>query len=324
MARYNAPGGFAVMTGRPRGIKNDSGTALTPRWSNGNIDWNEVRIQYVSPTISVQIAPNTLRGLMYILKSKNILKKSDYNGLITHCRDWRKAGLIEWDDIADGSGRGVINDFGDYKTPNNFVDGKVDYLRNGGAYYQRYLNGEWRWYGQPNYIEIWVEKHAIVGTVRVLVGKRYVRIAFNKGNPGWGYMHDNCERLRYELLQKSFEGKQRKVFVWYLGDDDDHGRHMDKEIKSQLKYFGLWDKIHFERIGVLPEQIEEYGLPQDFESGKGYEVDALNAYNPQAFKRLIDDHIDPFFNEDIHKKILAEHSAKSIDDLIRNKVEFLD
>lgn len=32
---------------RPRGKPNNSGTPLTPRRANGNIDWNQVRDKYV-------------------------------------------------------------------------------------------------------------------------------------------------------------------------------------------------------------------------------------------------------------------------------------
>jgi hypothetical protein len=220
--------------GRPRGIKNRSGGISAPRRDNGNINWDEVYKHHITNIMLEQIAPNTLRGIMYILKSKNVLKKSDYNGLITHCRDWRKAGLIAWDDIIDGSGRGIINDFGDYLNIQNFVNNQVNYLRNGGDYYRQNLGTKWRWYGQPNYIEIWCEKHAIAGTVASLISDQYIRVAYNKGNPGWGYMHDNCERLRNEMLQSySSSSARRNVHIFYLGDWDKYGRHMDKELELQ-------------------------------------------------------------------------------------------
>jgi hypothetical protein len=306
--------------GRPRGIKNNSGGISAPRRDNGNINWDEVYSPHIVEIISEQIAPNTLRGIMYILKSKNILKKSDYNGLITHFRDWRKDGKIKWHDIVDGSGRGVINDFSDYEDIEYFVNSHVNFLRNGGHHCQQRLNKQWRWYGQPNYIEIWCEKHAIAGTVRKLVDDRYVRVAYNKGDPGWGYMYDNCQRLKKEMRIL----KGREIYIFYLGDHDKYGLHMDEEIKEQLQHFGLWDRINFERIGVLPEQIEEYDLPENFDEEGGYEVDALNAFNPQAFKELIHGKIDPLFDKDIHTQILAEHPAEDIDNLIRSKVEFLD
>jgi len=110
------------------------GTLKTPRRSNGNIDWEQIYSKYIRSIIENQIAPNTGRGIMYILKSKGILVKQDYNQLTTHLRDWRKEGRIGWDQIADGSGRGIINDFQGYQSPDTFINYAVDFLKNGGAF----------------------------------------------------------------------------------------------------------------------------------------------------------------------------------------------
>ena len=101
-----------------------------------------------------------------------------------------------------------------------------------------------------------------------------------------------------------------------------YGRDMDRQIRVQLEHFGIWKYVHFERIGIIPEQIAEYGLiPND--DNDGYEIDALNAFNPHKFKKLLYDHIEPYFDEDIYQKLLAEHPAGDIDKLVRNKVKFL-
>ena len=42
--------------------------------------------------------------------------------------------------------------------------------------------------------------------------------------------------------------------------------------------------VDFKRIALTEEQVETYNLPANFESGEGYEVDALNAYNPKEFE----------------------------------------
>ena len=36
----------------------------------------------------------------------------------------------------------------------------------------------------------------------------------------------------------------------------------------------------------------------------GYEVDALNAYKPKEFAKLINDHIERHFDKDVHECIL--------------------
>jgi len=298
--------------------RNNSGGVNAPRRKNGNIDWEVVYPKYVKSIIDGQIAPNTNRGLMYILESKGVLKKSDYSGLTNHLVDWRKVGRIDWKDLADGSGRGVYNDFHDFIHSDDFVNGAVDGLAKCGHKYQRWLRSDWRWYGQPHYTEVWTEKHAVVGTIAAHIAGTYVRVAFNRGNPGWGYIHDNCQRLENEMWYKDIntdEWKRRQIHVWYLGDDDKYGRDMDRQIKEQLEFFGLLNKIEFKRIAILPSQVQEYQLRVDFETGKGYEIDALNAFNPTAFKKLLLSHITPYFDTDIHNQILEEYSAKEINDI---------
>ena len=304
------------------------GTSKSPRRPNGNIDWEEIYKREVKGIIRNQIAPNTGRGLMYLLKSKGILVKSDYNQLIIHLRDWCKDGRIRWDQIADGSGRGIINDFTDFQSPDLFFGRRIQSLRHGGEIYRQILNADWRWYGQKHYVEFWLEKHAITGTVAALVGDRYVRVGFNKGNPGWRYMRDNCERLKGELYTTGSNGEKmrRKIVLRYLGDNDKQGNHMDHEIRDQLEFFGMLKLVDFKRIAVTDEQVESYGLMTNFESGEGYEVDALNAYNPNKFANLIIDQMEPYFDEEVHKAMLEreEFQAKTIDAAIRSKVAFLD
>src|SRR5919106_189782 len=163
-----------------------SGGIHAPRRSNGNIDWEIVYSKYVKEIIEGQIAPNTTRGIMYILDSMGVLKKSDYSGLNVHLTDWRKDGRIDWSDIADGSGRGGFNDFSYYQDPDGWINNHVNFLKKGGENYRRFLNNQWRWTNQPHYVEFWSEKHAVVGTIAAHIRGTYVRVAYNRGNPGWG------------------------------------------------------------------------------------------------------------------------------------------
>ena len=139
-------------------------------------------------------------------------------------------------------------------------------------------------------------------------------------------MHDNCERLRKELVTTNENGKRirRDIHVFYLGDDDKQGRHMDEEIRAQLDFFGMSSLVKFQRIGLTKPQIKQYDLPTNFESGEGYEVDALYAFKPLEFRKLIHEHIDPYFDEDIHEHILEQYPVEVIQSLINKKVMFLD
>jgi hypothetical protein len=234
--------------------------------------------------------------------------------------DWRKAGDIPWNAIADGSGRGVVNDFSDYKSPETWIDGIIGFLRNAGEKYREYLVNEWRWYGQPHYVEFLTEKNTVTSTIAAHTQDLYVKVSFNRGDSGWRFMYDNCERWKQELI------KGKKVHVRYLGDWDTKGRDMDRQIKVQLKHFGLLSRIDFKRIGVLQEQIQEYKIPLNYDKKNkpSYEIDGLNALNETAFRDLLRSNVKPLFNESIYEKMLLrkEHSAKDIDRLVRSKITF--
>jgi hypothetical protein len=242
-----------------KGNKNDSGGLNAPRHPNGNIDWAEVYSKYLRPILDRQPAPNTIRGLMYILKSQGILKKTDYNTLDKRLVDWRLQGLVDWNAIADDSGRSLIGDFDGFMKPETWIGNKIDSLKDAASEFRYLLNNQWRWFGQPNYVEFMTEKQAVTATVYSYVEDRYVKISYNKGNNGWGWAHTYAEMLKDELEYYDFKTRQykpRKVYLWYLGDDDKYGRHMDGELRNQLRQFGILDKIHFERIAVLPKQVK--------------------------------------------------------------------
>ena len=310
-----------------RGSKNNSGGPKAPRWPNGNIDWERVLHEYLAPIIASQIAPNTNRGFMYILESKGILKKSDYDRLTDHLVQWRQNGEIDWDAVADGSLRGIINDFSCYEDRSTFVNDQIGFLLKCGEQYEIRLKGEWRWHGQPEYVMNMVEKHAVAGTVAAHTMGYYVKVAYNRGDSGWGYMEKLCRELEkeryYTDLDTGNEIERDVIHLNYLGDDDKYGLHMDSLIKEQLEFFGLSDIIKFKRIAVVPSQIREYGLPVDFETGKGYEIDALNAFNPEKFRKLLLDNIIPYFDRDVHNQLLKENPARVIDGLVRKRIKFL-
>ena len=99
---------------------------------------------------------------------------------------------------------------------------------------------------------------------------------------------------------------------------------MDQEIREQLEFFEISDFVEFKRIGLTPHQVKAYDLPSNFESGEGYEVDALNAFKPEEFAKLIHRSIDLYFDKSLHKRILEKYSPQIIDSRIRERIGFLD
>jgi hypothetical protein len=302
-------------------------STLAPKLSNGNIDWNTTLDKYIIPIIRNQTAPRSIRGNLYHFFSKNILMKKDYDGLVNALTEARKDGRIPWDAVLDGSGRGVLNDFEDYEDRQDFVDRLYDYLRNGGVHYRNSIP---RWYGQKHYAEYWVESGTAAKTIKGYIGNRQIRIAYNKGNPGWKFAYDNSLRLKTELERTEHyyfdlnARSQKKIHIYYFGDNDKPGNDMDVFIQEQLEHFDLLEEIEFKRLALTDKQVRRYQLPENFETGKGVQLDALEAYVPDEFKKIVQEPIDKLFDKNIYQKVLEEHPVEDIDTRIRQKVRFLE
>lgn len=110
-----------------------------------------------------------------------------------------------------------------------------------------------KWYKQPKYIEVWVEKNAIVGVMSAILSEtsHRVRIVPNGGWSSETYRHDNISRLLHHRLN---EGKDTTVL--YYGDYDPTGARMVKNLQDDLMEKG----IGFERVAINEDQITEYNL----------------------------------------------------------------
>ena len=125
---------------------------------------------------------------------------------------------------------------------------------------------------------------------------------------------------------------------------------MDRDIEERLGMLGVFN-VDFERVAVKREHVEEYGLPpmpSDAESIRKFhndprtsgfvaeqggrfavELDALTVYAPDAFKQMIQDCVNEFYDESVYdrevKKCSTPRFKRKIRKMIRDKVqEFLD
>jgi hypothetical protein len=269
--------------------------------------------------------PPTVRGMLYILESLRVLKKtkSDYNSLSSHLTEWREDGTIAADSFVDKSRR--ITDINDVFEP------PPDYIRHGTSYLltavSNYYKAIPRWYGQPHYVEVWLEKNAVEGTFKAILKGREVRIAPNGGWSSFTFANNNLGRL----LEKKAEGKI--VHVRYYGDSDPSGYRMDEDTGKMVNLLHRHG-IRFERIAITDSQIEEFGLQhlkamtdpkvlqklrnnvntqhfRDNHDGEVWqiELDALQLA-PAKFKQLVLSDVDQFFDEKIHQRALKEVKDK--------------
>ena len=302
------------------------------------IDWKSVveRVKFELPWFRDRDIKPTLRTLFYRLISLEVIPNTSqaYKQLGSVTVKARKAGRLRWDSFSD-EGRLVLTDFiEEYQSPDQFVQVGIDFLRNAA---QNYTIP--RWYKQPHYVEVWIEKLALADTFSSFLKGRDVRITVNRGYSGWSFLYENCMRL----LEIKRSGKE--IHILYFGDFDPSGDDMDNHLDSALCYFGLGD-IDLQRVAVVEEQIEQFNLPVVPESqetikkvksdtrtnsfikkyGKLYviELDALLVpYVPDEFKRILHESVDQFFDQRIYQAVLSDHQPELLDRLVQERIRFI-
>jgi len=196
-----------------------------------------------------------------------------------------------------------------------------------------------KWADQRYLVELWVEKEALAETLYRWTAQWRIRVRVNRGYSSWTFIHENVKELRW--LLNDYE----RIVILYCGDWDPSGTDIDRFLREALQFFGIpRDRVELRRVAVTPEQIRRYNLPprpedsdtieklardprskrfferEDFfklsleerkrvilESGKYVvELDALVAFVPQEFKRLLNDEIAKYWDENVYKKLQAK------------------
>jgi hypothetical protein len=279
----------------------------------------------------------TLRAMFYALVSLRVIHnlQPQYQYLSHFTARARENGELAINCFADQSRR-IIQEFDDeYETMEDYVKKGIYHLENAAS---NYTNALPRWYGQPHYVEVWIEKDALSGTFKSILGNRQVKIVPNRGFSSVSFNYENIERL------KDYQAEGREIHIRYFGDLDPSGESIDEIITNKLAQYRIFD-VDFQRVAVTEEQMNRFNLPHNPDPetltklrrdtrAKSFmsrhdgelfqiEVDALQAYAPDEFKRLVQDSVDQFFDEDTHQRVLAEHSATKINRLVKQNVREL-
>lgn len=313
----------------------------------GRVKWSKVIESIkndVLPTFYRQGVKPTLRTIFYALVSRNIIPntKSSYKRLSEVLVEARKKGVFPWDFIEDRV-RYTMGKFDDYKPSedvlgyverecrdilevldiNHLLDTQFNYLKV--PLYVGY------WADQPVVPEIWIEKDALATTIDNWTRDLYVTIRVNRGYSSWTFIYNNVQDLR-RILEN-----HNGVVVLYLGDLDPSGVDIQRFLDEALSYFGHKDDVVIKRLAVTPEQVERYNLPprpEDAETlakierdprSRKYryryivELDALVAYVPSEFRRLVREEIQRYHDTDIYLK-----ARRDAEDLNRRSMKIIE
>lgn len=192
-----------------------------------------------------------LRGLYYQLIARDLFPANrrfripgsdDYSANVQKNYKWlgdlltdaRIAGLIDWDHLVDESREARVGDRG-WDSPEDIL----------AAIAQQYKLR--RWEGQPEYVEVWVEKAALGPVVRQAATAWDVTTFECKGSPSTSAVWDASRRLRRE------ERAGKKTTVIYLGDHDPTGIDISRDIADRLALFRSTTFV--DRIALNMDQV---------------------------------------------------------------------
>jgi hypothetical protein len=144
------------------------------------------------------------------------------------------------------------------------------------------------WEMQPNYVEVWVEKDAVIGSISDLCDELGVTIRPFKGFNSTTKVHEAAELL---------SDIKRPITVFYCGDHDASGRCIDTEGAGRVMSYGS-GKFTLLRLAVHQRDIRIFNLPPQrvkdtdsraraFREKFGDETVELDALPPVELRRRI-------------------------------------
>lgn len=182
----------------------------------------------------------TLRQAYYQLVARGYIPNNErsYKNIGNLINDGRLAGLIDWYSITDRT-RNLRS--------NSHWDNPADVIAS--ARYSYLLN---KWDGQPNYVEVWVEKDALVDIVGQACRPLDTPYFSCRGYTSQSEMWSAAQRFI------SQDYRDNRVII-HLGDHDPSGIDMTRDIQERLQMFGA--DVYVKRVALTMNQIGTYNPP---------------------------------------------------------------
>lgn len=238
----------------------------------------------------------TLRQVYYQLVARGYIPNNErsYKNLGNLINDGRLAGLIDWFAIVDRTR--YIRNNSHWESPESVIES---------AKYSYMLD---RWEQQPNYVEVWVEKDALIGIVSQICRKLDVPHFSCRGYTSQSEMWSAAQRFKRQYYR---EGR----YIIHLGDHDPSGIDMSRDIQERIELFGA--DVEVKRVALTMDQIATYNPPpnptkltdarssgyiQEF----GYECWELDALEPKIITSLIRNEVTALMDEDLFNERAAK------------------
>jgi hypothetical protein len=247
----------------------------------------------------------TLRQVYYQLVARGVIPNNErsYKNVGELVSNGRLAGLIDWYAIEDRTR--YIRSLPHWNEPAEIVASAANQYRID------------LWETQPQYVEVWVEKDALIGIIEQTARKYDVPCFSCRGYTSQSEMWGAAQRI----LRKSRQG-ERPCTIIHLGDHDPSGIDMTRDIRERLAMFGAEScEMTINRIALNMDQISQYNPPpnpakltdtraekyiQEF-GETSWELDALE---PKKLDELVRHIIEKYIDKDLMDKAKARQQEE--------------
>ncbi len=271
------------------------------RFRQASLDLIEI-INSVIDEYSSQGYELTLRQAYYQLVARGYIPNNErsYKNIGSLINDGRLAGLIDWHSITDRTRN--IRRLSHWNNPAEIIDSASKQYR---------LD---KWKDQPNYVEVWVEKDALVDVVSRACNYLDVPYFSCRGYTSQSEMWAASRRFINQ------NDKDEHIII-HLGDHDPSGIDMTRDIQERMDLFGA--DVEVKRIALTMQQIKKYNPPPNpakitDSRCKGYiekygnESWELDALEPKVITSLITKAVEEYIDEDLYKDVCdAEDEQKN-------------
>ena len=182
----------------------------------------------------------TLRQAYYQLVARGYIENNErsYKNIGSLINDGRLAGLIDWNSITDRTRN--LRNRAHWDQPQDVIySAKYSYLLD-------------KWEGQPNYVEVWVEKDALID----IVGQACRPL----DTPHFSCRGYTSQSEMWSAAQRFIRQKNREArYIIHLGDHDPSGIDMTRDIQERLEMFGA--DVYVKRVALTMNQVTTYNPP---------------------------------------------------------------
>lgn len=254
---------------------------------------NEIIAEYQADGFTL-----TLRQLYYQFVARGLIKnlQTEYKRLGSIISDARLAGLIDWSAIEDRTR--FLRRTPSWASPRDIVQACADQFKID------------PWKDQDNYVEVWIEKDALVGVIEPVCERWRLPYFACRGYASQSEQYTAGKRV----LGRLRAGKA--VTIFHLGDHDPSGLDMTRDNQDRLGLFALssptvvrlalnWDQV--QRYDPPPNPAKETDSRADsYVARYGHSSWELDALDPHVIDDLIENAVVDLVDGDAWEASMEE------------------